>query len=369
MSTKRPFGPAEPTTPSDGSPPQEAASPGLRERARQRLGQALFDYGLHGLARLGQLHPHARPHHHAVQVERNVPYLSSSLPEHQLDIYHPTPQPPTDKPHRSARHRVHQPPYPVVLYIHGGSFRILSKDTHWLMALAYARRGMVVFNVNYRLSPQHPFPAALSDVSAALAFAVKHAARYGGDPKNLVIAGESAGANLVTALTLMTCVRRPEPFAQDVFALGFAPKAVVPMCGILQVSDAERFSRRRPLQPWILDRLTEVRDAYLHQSPADATTRELADPLLMLEQPLQLERPLPPFFAGVGTRDPLLDDTRRLERALRHLAVPHQVCYYPGELHAFHALVFRTQARQCWREQHAFLDRYLLPPSDPKSAT
>ena len=70
-----------------------------------------------------------------------------------------------------------------------------------------ARRGMLVFNINYRLSPRHPFPAALTDCSAALEYVVREAPRLGGDLSRLVLAGESAGANLVTALTLMSCVR------------------------------------------------------------------------------------------------------------------------------------------------------------------
>ena len=57
-------------------------------------------------------------------------------------------------------------PRPVLMYVHGGAFRSLSKDTHWIMGLAFARRGFVVANVNYRLAPEHRFPAGL-DVQLA----------------------------------------------------------------------------------------------------------------------------------------------------------------------------------------------------------
>ena len=73
------------------------------------------------------------------------------------------------------------------------------------------------------------------------------------------------------------------------------------------------------------------------------------------------ERPLPPFFAPVGTRDPLLDDTRRLEKALGALGVPCEARYYPGGIHAFHAMVWDPAARRCWRDALAFLDRYDRP--------
>jgi len=93
-------------------------------------------------------------------------------------------------------------------------------------------------------------------------------------------------------------------------------------------------------------------------------TTELADPLRVLEESVAglavqrgWDRPLPPFFAPVGTRDPLLDDTRRLEKALVALNVPCEARYYPGGIHAFHALVWDPAARRCWRDALAFLDR------------
>ena len=338
---------------SSHSPPRLETPARLHERLRVRLGRAVFDYGWEGLARLGKLHPMARPQRHGVDVTYDVPYRPGGGPSHQLDVYVPTP---------GAEHprTVYQPPYPVVLYIHGGGFRILSKDTHWLMGLAFARRGMVVMNVNYRLSPQHPFPAALEDVAAAYRFAVEHAARFSGDPSRILFAGESAGANLALSLALLTCTRRREPWAESVFAKGIVPRAVIPMCGMLQVSDWQRFTRRRPLSSFLSDRLQETAEAYLgHDASIHGESAELADPLLLLEQGLPTERPLPPMFAGVGTADPLLDDTRRLARALDRLRVPHEARYYPGEIHAFHAFVFRQAARRCWEDQFAFIDRYL----------
>ena len=93
--------------------------------------------------------------------------------------------------------------------------------------------------------------------------------------------------------------------------------------------------------------------------PSRAPDRALADPLLILEQASAPDRPLPPFFAPVGTADPVLDDTRRLARALGRLSVPCEARYYEGEPHAFHAISFRENARRCWRDTFAFLDRAL----------
>jgi acetyl esterase len=315
------------------------------DEARRAAGAVVVDGFFRGLSRLGALHPMSRPERHGVVVTRDVPYVDRPGPEHLLDVYQPTRFP---------------GPRPIVLYVHGGGFRILSKDTHWLMGLAFARRGYLVFNVGYRLAPRHPFPAALEDVADALAWVVAHAAEWGGDPTRVVLAGESAGANLVSGLTLACCYERSEPYARRVHDLGLRPKATIAACGIFQVSDVGRFARRRPGFPrFLMDRLEEVSHAYLGRDHArHGEAVELADPVCFLERGVSPKRPLPPFFLPVGTKDPLLDDTRRLARALEKLGVVADTRFYPGEIHAFHALVFRESARRCWGHTFEFLDAH-----------
>jgi len=245
-----------------------------------------------------------------------------------------------------------------VLHIHGGGFRILSKDTHWVMGLAFARRAAVVFNISYRLAPRHPFPAAVEDVCAAYEWVLDNAARFGGDPSKIIVAGESAGANLATALTLATTFERPEPYARRVFERGVVPIGAMPFCGLLHVSEIDRYFRHEKLSPWVIDRMQEVSQAYL-SGPEPEHGIALANPLLTLESELQPSRPLPAFFAPVGTKDPILDDTRRLARALERRGVPCETTYYVGEPHAFHAFVFRQNARRCWADAHRFIDRCL----------
>ncbi len=322
--------------------------------ARKKVGGVLFKSLFHGLASAAQLHPRARPEAYGLRKIENVPYGPRAKGAHLLDVYLP---PASFGPG----------PHPVVLYVHGGAFRVLSKDSHFLMAIAYARRGYVVFNINYRLAPTHPFPAAVEDVCMAYEWVTMHAAQYGGDVSRLTLAGESAGANLVASATIAACYKRPEGFARAVFDTGIVPKAVVPAYGIFEVNNAHRFAERKPGIPTLVaDRIAELPRTYLGQTPAHIS-HDLADPLVVFERGDRPDRPLPPMFLPVGTKDPLLDDTRRLERALSTLGAKAVAKYYEGELHGFNIFLFRQNARLCWRDTFAFLDEHVSKKSETPS--
>ena len=76
------------------------------------------------------------------------------------------------------------------------------------------------------------------------------------------------------------------------------------------------------------------------------------------------KQPLPPRAGPleVSTADPILDDTRRLAAALARLGVPCRAEYYPGEPHAFHALIWRENARHCWAHTFEFLHEHVGVP-------
>lgn len=324
----------------------------MAPRFAQRLVSAWRAHGAEAFFRAlsfaARLHPSSRPEAHGVEVVRDLPYQvgrGSHAEFHRLDVYKPIARP---------------GPWPVVFYVHGGGFHLLSKDTHWLMGLTFARFGYLVVNISYRLAPRHPFPAAIEDVCAAWAWLAENGKALGADLDRVAVAGESAGGNLITALALATSQRRPEPWAAAAWDTGLVPRAALPFCALLEVSRPERFAERRPMPRWINGMIQDISASYLQQDDHGATI-DLADPLVALERGPHLDRPLPPFFAPVGTRDPLLDDTRRLARALAALDVPCEARYYPGGIHAFHALVWDPAARRCWRDALAFLDRHLRP--------
>ncbi len=312
------------------------------DRARNELAHRSYIRGIEMLSALGRRMPAADPNRWGIRVLRDLPYIDDGHPAHRLDLWMP---------------RVRQGPLPVVLYIHGGAFHYLSKDTHWLMALAFARRGYMVLNLNYRLAPRHVFPAALEDVARAALWAQRWVGNYGGDPSRIAVAGESAGANLALALTLAANFDRPEPFARELADAGFRPRACLPACGILQVSDVARFWEGRSLPSWVRQQLLEIEHGYLGRGQHSDTS--LADPLLLLERGDVPREPLPPTMAFAGTRDPIWDDTARLERALQARGVEVDARIYEREIHAFHAQWYRPAARDAWNAQFAFLQRHL----------
>ena len=91
-------------------------------------------------------------------------------------------------------------PYPVLVYLHGGGWVCGSARTHRKLGYRFAEAGFLVFNVNYRLAPEHPFPTPFEDCLAATRWAHRESARFGGDPTRVAVGGDSAGANLAAAV-------------------------------------------------------------------------------------------------------------------------------------------------------------------------
>jgi acetyl esterase len=304
-----------------------------------------IDLGAHLASRVIYALPVAHPGRYGVDVVCDVPYRDSANPAHTLDVYRP---------------RIAGRP-PAVLYVHGGAFSTLSKDTHRVMALNFAARGYVVFNINYRLGPTHPYPAPLEDAAAALSWVETNSARYGADPNRLVLAGESAGANLVTALATSAIEPRPEPFARTIYERNPPIRAVVAIYGLLDLHDMHRFTTHPRLMSWLKAIIIDAGTAYVGRPiRARAVNAPLASPLRILSAPpSDAARTPPPFFAAAGTADPLLDDSRRLQVALEGRGGLCQLEIFPGEIHGFNALVWRKAAQDKWRAVGEFLRHHV----------
>jgi acetyl esterase len=104
--------------------------------------------------------------------------------------------------------RVYEPdadgPYPIVLYFHGGGWVVGDLDTHDTVCAALTNRAnCLTISVDYRLAPEHPFPAGLEDCYSALEWVSEYGHRMNGDPDRLAVAGDSAGGNLAAAVSLL----------------------------------------------------------------------------------------------------------------------------------------------------------------------
>jgi acetyl esterase len=281
-----------------------------------------------------------------VHVQRDIPYRQPRRRSHLLDVY---------------RRKDATGQLPAILYIHGGAFSMMSKDTHRIMAYVLAAQGYQVFNINYRLGPVHTYPRPLKDAMSAFEWVLDNGAKYGADTKRLAIIGESAGANLTAALAYCVTHPRPEPFTKSVFEREVELSCVGPLYGLLDLHDVRRFWRdprkSERMAGWIKGEIRGTAYSYLGKRLDRALQFPLASPLRLFEEPAtEGSRPLPPFFTTVGTADPLLPDTIRLSDALHARRTQCELHVFRGEIHAFNVMLWRAAAREQWGALFDFLE-------------
>lgn len=217
---------------------------------------------------------------------------------------------------------------PLTVYLHGGGFTIGDLDTHDQPCRMLCRHGDThVLSIDYRLAPEHPFPAALEDTAMALAWAQENAATLGADPDRVGIGGDSAGANLATVVARLTSRK---PAAQLLFYPNTDDGAHRPSHGLfdkgffLSCADRDGFERAY---------------AAPHNDPR-------ASPLLAPDLSV-----LPPALLITAGFDILRDEGEAYADALRHAGVAVQSRRYPGLVHGFiHLTGICTTARDAVRE-------------------
>ena len=230
------------------------------------------------------------------------------------------------------------PGAPVLLFLHGGGYIACSSVTHRPITVFYAQQGFRVFAPDYRLAPEHPFPAAVDD-----AVAVWRALLVSGVPR-AVVSGESAGGGL--CLSLMLALRDaglPLPAAAALFS---------PWTDLTCSGDSIRTNHRRCAMLTGPGMLLAAGD-YLASS----------DPRNPIASPLFADLTgLPPLLLHVGGNEVLLDDSTRLADRARAAGVPADLRIFPVVAHAWQltpALV--PEARESLTAASAFLHSALVP--------
>jgi acetyl esterase/lipase len=236
-------------------------------------------------------------------------------------------------------------PHPVLVFLHGGGWVCGSPATHRKLALRFAEAGYLVFNLDYRLSPEHRFPAAFEDCVHAIRWAAAQAPRFGGDASRLAVGGDSAGGNLTAAAVAALAREADAPrISAALLIYGVFDFAAFGEIGADASATGQRMARGV---------LSMVTGAYLGDSPP---AELLADPRL---SPIHAAAQLPPCHMVAGTADPLLPQQEALAKRLAELGTPHESVVVPGMPHAFVQMEMFPQARQAIDGMVAFLRRHV----------
>jgi epsilon-lactone hydrolase len=222
----------------------------------------------------------------------------------------------------------------TLLYLHGGGYFGCSAREYRPISTFFAQQGFRVFAPDYRLAPEHPFPAAVEDATASY----RGLLSAGHAPQNLVVAGDSAGGGLTLSLLLaLRAATVPLPAAAALFS---------PWTDLAVTGDSIRTNARRC--------------AMFNGPDVGPSARYYlgsTDPRNPLASPLYADlAKLPPMLIHVGTDEILLDDSTRLAERARAAGVPVEIKIWPVVPHAWQLSPHLIpEAQQSLREAGAFL--------------
>jgi acetyl esterase len=229
---------------------------------------------------------------------------------------------------------------PALVYFHGGGFVFGNLDTHDAVCRAIAKQsGAVLISVDYRLAPEHKFPAAVEDSHAATVWVAANAERLGIDASRIAVGGDSAGGNLA-AVVAMRC--------RD--AGGPALAAQILLYPVTDYTTYETESHRefgenyfltRSAMDWFTGHYLASDDQKRHPHVSPLVAPNLSG--------------LPPALVITAEFDPLRDEGEAYAERLRQAGVPVTVTRYPGMIHGFvsmHGVL--TGGRQAIKEAAEF---------------
>ncbi|HKV53446.1 MAG TPA: alpha/beta hydrolase [Candidatus Binataceae bacterium] len=226
----------------------------------------------------------------------------------------------------AVRIRVYRPneqpsKLPALYWIHGGGYVMgdIEQDDR-LMKQLVKRIGCVAVSVDYRLAPEHPFPAPVEDCYAGLKWLYSHSGELGVDPSRIAIGGASGGGGLAAGLALMVRDRGEVPVA---FQLLIYPmiddRNVTPASHA--ITDPRMWNRESNRLGW---------RAYLGREGGGADV----SPYAAASRATDLSK-LPPAYIPVGALDLFVDENIEYAQRLVQAGVPTELHVYPGAFHGF----------------------------------
>jgi acetyl esterase len=238
-----------------------------------------------------------------------------------------------------------EPPFPIVVWFHGGGWVVGTLDTFDPICRALsAAAPAVLVAVDYRLAPEHRFPAAVEDCYAATLWASRNAAALGGTQQRLAVAGDSAGGNLAAVVALGARDRGGPAIA---FQLLVCPVMDAAMDTASYREKADGYYLTAAGMRWYWDHYLGGADG----SRPDASPLRAA-----------FLGGLPPALVVTAEHDPLRDEGEAYAARLRDAGVPAALSRYPGMVHGFYRWRAVTPTADACLEEAAAALRAALPP-------
>jgi len=265
-------------------------------------------------------------HESLLAARSSMAQLSEVLPSYEptnpVDVQDTSVPGPSDAPDVPVR--VYSPAnrtaaLPGLLYIHGGGFVMGDLDMfHPTLLRLVDELGIVIVSVDYRLAPEHPFPAPVEDCYAALTWVAAKADELGIDPARLGVAGESAGGGLSAAVALLARDRGgPQLCFQYLGIPELDDRLDTP--SMRDYTDTPIWNRPNAVHSWTSYLGTEPGGPDVSPYAAPARATDLAG--------------LPPAFVTTCQFDPLRDEGIAYAQRLAHAGVPVDLRHYAGTFH------------------------------------
>lgn len=259
-----------------------------------------------------------------IEVEENITYCRSGGAEQKLDAYW----------RKGARGA------PIVLYIHGGGW-VGGTKARRAPFVRYLEKGYTVFSVEYRMAKESKAPTAVEDCRCALRWVGNNGKKFGGNPKKMIVTGNSAGGHLALMTGMLLPSDRfdgpgPPPKVRP-------PAAIINIYGITDVGDVLAANPRK----WALE--------WVAEGPERMDLARRVSPLTYVR------KGLPPILTIHGDKDPTVpyEHGVRLDRALHEIGSATELVTVPG---GGHGNFTAEQQTMVWEKIFAFLEKNRLSP-------